>query len=589
MSSEITSYESFQDTYIKPQKANEAVDDQQPEAKMDFSLFNEQLSAATPKSCWWEIQGTTVRKEFKDEYYLALEKSALGEGLSVDEITQDIIKNKGYGQIYAARAESAEGLSKTAAEVRFNHQPENIAKTKQRLTYLMENLDSLLATAPDFIKQEFRARLAKELRYCEEAQHIGDEGFTANYLSENGWNNLLDLSSLEAEELKLKYEDDALAVLEINRARESKPDRYASISDALATWNLTQAELSSLNLSAKELQGNQFPAERIQQFFQLLKAREPKLREWQFVIDESAMAVTVNGEVRTVSIPQKRVFTPADLVAIPAHEFVHIIGSENGYEQPIATMIEGMEDYGPTEEGKAVFSELITGQEFGDKRQVKMAARYYAISMAVKTEQTEEGSYKAKHSMQEIFNTLIEMKVDLADAKDIVWRIMRGTSLQRKAVSVTAGGKSIMVGEVYSKDAIYFEGQMLMFDRLLSGLPLSTEDRADLTRWETRDVSNRLLARVGRRAFLGENPDISKDIADTAENRMIMRRETYNKLLKKGKEVLYQLLQYALVGTINWDVLEKRRDEWNEILNRDPSKLANYALVMRGPTPLATV
>lgn len=588
MSQEITSYESFQDAYIRPQKAREAVDNQKIDARMDFTVLNEQLTAATPKTGWREIQGTTVRPDFKSVYYSALEKSAVDEGLPVDVVTQDIIETKGYDQIYAAKALTPEGLGKTAAEVRLNHLPKNIAQTKQNLTDLMENLDSTLVDVSEFIKQEYRARLAKELRYCEEAQHIGDEGFTANHLSENGWNNLLDSDSLDGDELKLKYEDDALAVLKINRSRETRPERYTTIADALATWHLTETEHANLQLTSEEIQGNQFPAERIQQFFQLLQAREPKLHQWQMIIDDSAVAVTVNGEMRTVLIPQKRVFTPADLVAIPAHEFVHIIGSENGYEQPIATMIEGMEDYGPTEEGKAVFGELITGQEFGDKRQVKMTARYYAISMAIKTEQAEDGSPVAKYSMQDIFNTLVEMKVDLADAKDIVWRIMRGTSLQRKVVPVSVGGKNISVGEVYSKDAIYFEGQMLMFNRLLQGLPLSTEERADLARWETRDVSNRLLARVGRRAFLGENKDLSKELPDAAEQRVSRRKEIYNELLKKGKEVMYQLLQYALVGTINWDVLEKRRDEWNEILNRDPNKLANYALVMRGPTPLVS-
>lgn len=226
------------------------------------------------------------------------------------------------------------------------------------------------------------------------------------------------------------------------------------------------------------------------------------------------------------------------------------------------------------------FAELIAGQKFNDPRQVKLAARYYAVAMAMKTRMTDDG-FVAKYSMQEIYDTLLSKKVDANTAKEIIWRIMRGTSLRRKVVSVSAHGLSLPIAEVYPKDAIYFEGQIRMFDIFMDALPLSDHDRKRLELLAAKDISGSLLSRIGRQVFLGDrSSEEQRQQLDAAAEREQSRQIVYQKLSDLGKDALYDLLQYSLVGQINWDTFQQTG--WENIVNRDPSNMAMYRKVMRG-------
>jgi hypothetical protein len=161
---------------------------------------------------------------------------------------------------------------------------------------------------------------------------------------------------------------------------------------------------------------------------------------------------------------------------LAGHEFVHLVGGARGYTHPSHSALLGVGTgdpaYEASEEGRATLVEMLLGQPIDHQRQVVFAARYYAIAKALETTvDPATGELRAKYSIQDIYNQLREFNIDENTASTLVWRIMRGTTLQRKIVTVKfANGIEAQIPEVYIKDGVYFEGSMLMYDTFVDRL-----------------------------------------------------------------------------------------------------------------------
>lgn len=543
-----------------------------PEQIAQLDAFNKEINDATPTGSWGEVSGTSAFGPFRNEFYQRLEA-----GNSVDEYARQYIADHGLEAVYIIRAQN-----ETSSKVWQNNQPESLAATRAKLEAAKAHIPEALAGIPDFIKEEYAAKIDSELRYCEASAALGTPEFTRVHRSPEDWSALLDPESLTGDEIKMRYEDEALAILEISKVTETPELDFKSVEEALKKFNITEVEMLNFGFTPEELQGQTVPAEKLRNFFRYCSKRSEALNQWNFDLDTGTTAVDVDAKSRKVAFPPEERFHSEDQVYLPYHEYVHVIGGENGSHQPVGTLWTGMNNYLATEEGKAVLAEMIAGQKFGNPRQFKMAARYYAVALALKTETNEQGERVAKYSMQDIYNILVDYNIAPEDSWQTVWRTFRGTSLQRKVVDITTPeGATVPVGEVFTKDQVYFEGQMMMFEEFMDILPLSAVDKERLKKVETRDLSSHLLYRVGRQAFLGgEGTEIAALSSQNKDSDTMKLK--YEALVALGTERLFELLEYLLVGKINVKTV-KEHPEWNDILVRDPATLVKYRDVVLGP------
>lgn len=280
--------------------------------------------------------------------------------------------------------------------------------------------------------------------------------------------------------------------------------------------------------------------------------RRYKLFNWKSVADPGVTSINDSSREKEMQVPLNREFDSADTIYIPGHETVHSVSVENGQRQAFGLLWEGVFDYLQTEEGKAAANELILGLSNTDARQVKLYGRYMAVSMALKADM-KDGKPQPRFSTQKIYDTLKEYGVREVDAKDIVWRIMRGTTLKHKGVMIPVddgSGNTVNIpsAECFVKDSLYFEGQQQVFEWLRDRMPVKAGHRTAVT-IKTEDFSNKTLARIGLKAQEMEEGKVLKVKYHQA-------KEQYPSWIKKGRETLLTLNNMTASGKIRLDMLD---------------------------------
>ncbi|PIR58951.1 MAG: hypothetical protein COU69_02745 [Candidatus Pacebacteria bacterium CG10_big_fil_rev_8_21_14_0_10_56_10] len=582
--------EAFQEKFEQPDSSPHQPElsqvQQQAIARFDAELLN-----ATPDNGWGEVSLTSAFAEFRQQLYrvMAAHHEQPDSQPSIDQTLTDLIDQTGFSRIYVAKSNDYHTLSPAQCRIFSHHLPQQLNSVRQKLEALRAELQ--LQDFPPPAQAEYAQAIDHQLRYIGVASAIGWPEFTARQRSGEDWLAIIDRqATAESGQLVLKYEQDAQQILERQQQRGEKGPlrQFATIADALAVWNLTGQEQAKLAASQEVLTGDKLPAQLIQKLFQILLGRLPQLSTddngWQAVIDDSKISVNVNAKSRRIEIPPARVFSPDDVAFIPAHEFVHIIGGANGEQQLFSFLRLGMHDYLPSEEGKATIAELLNGQQFGHQRQVKMAARYHAVAMALKTKPDKQGGTVAAYSMQDIYHQLRDHGVDHQDAAETTWRALRGTSLKRQTVTLNLPDRQLLVAEAFIKDLVYFQGQMELYDLMIEHAPLSQKDRARLKQRHVRDFPFNLLARIGQWTFLGKHfEEVVSDNADEEEILDLRHRiENLRACALSGKAILRTMLDHFLVGKVN--IVTVSGPAWEKLLERGTPGLIKLENVTEPPS-----
>jgi len=222
---------------------------------------------------------------------------------------------------------------------------------------------------------------------------------------------------------------------------------------------------------------------------------------------------------------------------------MHAVRGANGRQQGSMLFGIGLPGYDEAEEGLATFTELVRGEPFGHPRQVKMAARYLAVARALKTKNI-DGETVPLYSIQEIHDDLIEMGVSGKDVTDILWRIQRGTTLTHQGIELkvtndeTDTTTTLPAAECYVKDAVYFSGQVKVFEQLKKLSPFLAGQQKRFTT-ESQFPTPEFLARVGR-AYESHFMD--------SETRFGNHRDNYNYLISLGEKVMLGIVNVFATG-----------------------------------------
>lgn len=578
-----TSFSQFQEAIIRPQDWSLQTENISPpeeiELRKQFEILNEEIRAATPQKNFGAIEVSTARPEFARAFDAALTQS------SVDTfIAETITRPSGvadYSAVYTIKAHP-DTLSPGDQAKYHNHQPENLQECSNRLETIQQKLLTLLDAVPPELQKkyqvvvdEYTAGIQEQLDFCQSALFLSTPEY-ARLTEADRLANLLDRQQSTPDAIVFKHEKQALEILQKNlEAQQDSTSgntqaQYATLQEAMDFWEFSSEQLESKGITHEHLLAPEFPAQQAKGLFELILAKVGM--PGVVLIDESTRSISVNPRSTPIEIkiPATRRLTPDDCVFVATHELWHVTRGLNGGQQGFIFAKNGMTDYLKTEEGLAVLTELLAGEKFGHPRQVKMAARYYAGALAAKTTRNENGERSATYSMQEIYDSLREFAISEKDAKEIVWRLHRGTSLQRQVVEIPIDGETFYLPEANLKDTVYFEGQMEMFEKIVDHLPLSPADREKLERWQVRDVSNQLLARVGRMAFLGEaTPDMAQEQLTLSQ-----MRDLYNAFIALGREAVIACLNYYSVAKAPWEVVEDPR--WQSLFTRDPDRLTDF-------------
>ncbi len=471
---------------------------------------------------------------------------------------QKITEFQPAAPLYTIHQDSATAPA-SVQEVIALHMPQQLAAYHHKLNAFLHMLEG--AQIPAAVKEAYAEKATAWLQFCETGQVIGTPEFT-NAAGSPRLSVLLDLEKTQQRgEVTLQYEDAARTVLELSQATQ-KEDIHKT--DSFQNYfRLTDAELAPLSLERLSSDEPLQPQETKHLYTVFLK-RLGIADSWNVIIDAS-VATTVNAKAKVIRIPESETYDPTEIELFVSHEFVHIIRGENGSRQSVTLLQEGTEGYETTDEGLAVLAELLAGELFGHERQAKMAARYYAIALCLKTAADVDGTVKAKHSLQDIYTQLREYGIPEQDAGDILWRIQRGTTLNHQAVPVTisqAGtAHTLLVAETFPKDTIYFEGQMALFDFFKRMLPLENNDRTHPHIEATRDFNVQYITKIGKaiaRTFLGSQVD--QDPAHT--------EKLHDYLEELGRDAILDLLDYFMIGKIPFEKVTDPQSPWHAVLER---------------------
>lgn len=503
-----------------------------------------------PRDNFGEVDVTKAIPGFEKGF-----KDALEAG-TVSEYVQSTV-NPNFDGIYVARTTDLE--SESDIQVRDNHTPSSLGSIEQRLFEFLKTIST--ADMPDVYKMEYQRSIEnKHLPFIRAAKRLGDVEFTANYKTPTQWREFIDLQkSSDSGTMVLKFEDQAREALRIARERKDKERQDVPVKKALEFWKFSDREKEKIGFD--EIDDASFEltnAQTVALFEIALDRLELSDKGWKVVVRENATAVSCETLPREIRVPATRQLKGWDVRNTPVHEPYHAVRGENGRVQGMKMLQEeSVDDYLKTEEGSAAVAELVFGQKFGDDRQVVFAGRYLAVAMAMKA-QIVDGEVLPQHSIQEIYDTLVQEGMTVIDAKNTVWRIFRGTSLQQKGLLIpvkTENGTEIFPSaECFPKDAAYFEGQMEVFNWIKKNMLVAEGQRAEVFT-EALDFSDKLLARVGRASEIyGMNIPIDEE--DNVR---------YEVLVKKGQMVLISLLNKLGRGKMRLDFLDKD-SEWRNLL-----------------------
>lgn len=200
------------------------------------------------------------------------------------------------------------------------------------------------------------------------------------------------------------------------------------------------------------------------------------------------------------------------------------------------------------------------GLSITDARQVKLYGRYLAIALALKAEVV-DGKPQPKYNTQQIYNQLKEYGVSELDSKDIVWRIMRGTSLKHQGVMLNVSNKGetfkLPAAECFVKDALYFEGQQEIFNWMKEKMPIKAGHRSAVAA-KTPEFSSKTLARVGLKKREMEEGKALKLSYSQAKN-------AYPGFVEEGREALFAINNLLSAGKMRLDFL-KEGSFWEKYL-----------------------
>ncbi len=501
--------------------------------------FKNEWQALLPEKQYGDVTLPSANAAFIASY-----KDALAKG-KFEEFKENIPESD-FSGIYRVRAVNPTNEKDKIAAA--NYSPESIDSLEKRLAEFLRKIEGS-NIAPEY-KAEYRKRIQNgEMQHLKMARNLGAVEYTIEQKIPSDWSNFVDLEkTLQQKTIVLPYEDLAQKLLE--KSKKSKEHPVRTMKDALNFWELTDAEKQEVGYDnvtddTKTLSNKQTVA------LLNIVLKRYKLFDWKSVADPAVTAINDSSREKEMQVPSDREFDSADAIFIPGHETVHSVSVENGQRQEFGLLWEGVFDYLKTEEGKASANELILGLSNIDSRQVKLYGRYMAVAMALKAD-VKDGKPQPRFSTQKIYDTLKDYGVRELDAKDIVWRIMRGTTLRHKGVMIPVDdGKRNIVeipsAECFVKDALYFEGQRQVFEWLRARMPVKAGHRASVTT-KTEDFSDKTLARVGLKAHEMEEGKV-------VNLKYREAKKQYPSWVKKGRETLLTLNNLTAAGKIRLDML----------------------------------
>lgn len=428
------------------------------------------------------------------------------------------------------------------------------------------------ADMPEAYKAEYRRSISnKHLQFIKAARGIGTEEFTKSYKSPEQWNEFIDIDrSISEGMVVLRYEDEAREALRLARERRDQARQDTPVKKALEFWNLSESEKEKIGFDEIGEGDLELDNHRSAIIFEIVLDRMGLTQKgWRVLVKENSTAIFCESVKREIRVPSTRKLKGWDVRNIPLHEPYHAVRGENGRVQGFQPLQEeSVDDYLKTEEGAAAVAELVFGQKFGDDRQVLFAGRYLAVAMGLKA-RVEDGNIVPQYSMQEIYDELIMQGSTVADAKNTVWRTFRGTSLQHKGllipVQTDEGIEYIPSAECFPKDAVYFEGQMEVFNWIKKNMPISQGHRREVVD-EALDFSDELLMRVGRAS------EILESAADSPSGKLMRERRT--ELVQKGRLVLISLLDKLGKGKMRIDFLDEGSPWYDLLTSKDTISFA---------------
>jgi len=467
----------------------------------------------------------------------------------------EFVEENGYEEVY--RAKRNPNIVKTEKDkiIATQHSDEFLRDIRDRLNEFAEKIEK--TDVPEQYKDEYRRLVSNEHQYIKAAMSLCLPDFTNLQKSPESWGEYIDIdSSRESGGVVLPYEQEAKQVLVRNKHKGIEA-RKENMEEVLTVFDFNESEKEYLEIDSFK-DAYEMDSDQIKKLIEVLINRMG-ISDWIVEIDNDSTVINVEQKAKKIKIPSDRILEGKNAVYVPSHEIFHAVRGENGSNQGLGILRDGVDEYLVTEEGAGAVAEMIMGEEFGHERQLKFAARYHAVAMALKARMNDDGGYEPVYSTQDIFNELTDYGLSKKDAAETVWRVVRGTSLKRKTlfVQVEKDGNTyhIPTAECYTKDTAYFEGQMQVFQWIKNHVPLKKGMREDVT-INSPDFSDQFLARIG----------LSREEADGMKPEIREHALRYGHLVQLGRKTLIDIINVLGAGKMRLDFLEDGSN-WFDLLH----------------------
>lgn len=548
------------------------------EARMEVpseKLYDEWVEII-PRSEYGSVSVVSVSEAFLKSFreYLVTGKGVISPtpngNSELEEFIDDAVDENGYKGIYRAKQDPDKTKGDDDRIIATQHSYTFLSDMQRRLEDFIVRVNS--SDIPIAYKDEYRRLTSTELQYIKAAKALGTPDFTRLQKSPERWGKFIDLkASLGRGTIVLPFEEEARQVL-VRHSEAGKSLEDEKMEDVLSIFNFNDSEKKHLEFdSIASL--DELDADHMKRLIEVLNNRM-NLQGWEVVIDENTVVIDVDQKAKKVKIPKNRIFKGSTAKYVSSHEVFHEVRGENGSNQGLRILSEGVDDYLATEEGVGAVAEMVMGEPFGHDRQVKYAARYLAVAMALKVRINDEGKFEPEYSTQQIFNELTDYGLSDGDASETVWRVMRGTSLERGNlfIEVEKDGEihRIPVAECYTKDTAYFEGQPQVFQWIIDHVPVN-EGMSERSTLESPDFSEKFLARIGlsREEVEGMSPELKE------------RALRYKQLVTLGRKTLIDIINILGAGKMRMDFL-KDDSEWFDLLRFGESNgMIDYSDILK--------
>jgi hypothetical protein len=424
----------------------------------------EQYAAILPNENWEGVSLVNVFDEFRREFVHTLLRGGLQSWLWL------ILKQpESYGEVYVILSKAGSGNNQDR-QLRRQFRGTQLDKQAAQLRLFLREVEE--ASVPQPYKQAYVDKVGEDLRLGQTARLVSSVRFTLDQEPAEQWYSLVDWpTSLTSGTIYLKYEHLARQLL----ASPSSNDQVL-VEHIMNEWEVSDEERAYLKVSREEGMKGYLGEGASKRWLELLLHRAGFLSRYRVEKRNNIPAIRVDSRAGRIEIPDKRTLTADEMRYLGPHEIWHLGRSFNGANQGCSLWQVGLQGYLPTEEGGAVLTEMAFGRSFSHARQKLYAARYLAVALAVKT-RIDQGELMAAFTYDDIFHTLRGYGLQPEIAAETVWRVARGTSLQRQVVTkqMLYQGETVDLGvaEVNLKDRVYLEGQV---DLLCHLFGISTDD-----------------------------------------------------------------------------------------------------------------